>query len=82
VQVFEDPLSAGTTEREKAIVRFSAELTLRPDALSASHIQPLKAVGLTEGEVLDLVHAVALFAWANRLMLNLGEPIFPAPAAA
>jgi hypothetical protein len=21
---------------------------------------------------------VALFAWANRLMLNLGEPVFPA----
>ncbi|MFZ3118919.1 MAG: peroxidase-related enzyme [Variovorax sp.] len=81
-QVFEDPATAGTTEREKAIVQFSAELTLRPDALSAEHVQPLKAVGLTDIEVLDLVHSVALFAWANRLMLNLGEPIFPAPAAA
>ena len=29
-------------------------------------------------EMLDLVHAVAIFAWANRLMLNLGEPVFPA----
>ena len=25
-----------------------------------------------------LLHAVAIFAWANRLMLNLGEPVFPA----
>jgi len=31
--------------------------------------------------VLDLVHAVALFAWANRLMLNLGEAVWPEPAA-
>ena len=80
VQVFEDPLTAGTSAREKAIVRFSAELTLRPSMLSASHIQALQAVGLTEIEVLDLVHSVALFAWANRLMLNFGEPIFPAEA--
>ncbi len=80
-QVFEDPLTAGTTEREKAIVQFSAELTLRPDALSATHIHALKAVGLTDIEVLDLVHSVALFAWANRLMLNLGEPIFPSAVA-
>lgn len=76
-QVFEDPATAGTTEREKAIVRFSTELTLRHDALSAEQVEALKAVGLTDIEVLDLVHAVALFAWANRLMLNLGEPIFP-----
>lgn len=34
-QVFEDPATAGTSEREKAIVKFSAELTLRPDALGA-----------------------------------------------
>jgi alkylhydroperoxidase family enzyme len=33
---------------------------------------------LNEGEVLDLLHSDAIFAWANRLMLNLGEPVFPA----
>jgi alkylhydroperoxidase family enzyme len=37
----------------------------------------LKEVGLTELEILDLIHSVAIFAWANRLMLNLGEPVFP-----
>jgi alkylhydroperoxidase family enzyme len=31
---------------------------------------------LSEGEVLDLLHSDAIFAWANRLMLNLGEPVF------
>ncbi|EPM64904.1 hypothetical protein A249_42096 [Pseudomonas syringae pv. actinidiae ICMP 18804] len=24
-----------------------------------------------------MIHAIAIFAWANRLMLNLGEPVFP-----
>ncbi|RML89453.1 Alkylhydroperoxidase [Pseudomonas syringae pv. maculicola] len=27
--------------------------------------------------MLVLIHAIAIFAWANRLMLNLGEPVFP-----
>lgn len=76
-QVFEDPRTAGTTDREQAIVQFSIELTERPDAVSADSIQRLKDVGLTEAEILDLIHSVAIFAWANRLMLNLGEPVFP-----
>lgn len=76
-QVFEEPRTAGTTDREKAIVQFSIELTERPDAVSANSIQNLKDAGLTDAEILDLIHSVAIFAWANRLMLNLGEPIFP-----
>ena len=60
-----------------AIVQFSIELTERPDGVSARSIQKLKVAGLTDAEILDLIHSVAIFAWANRLMLNLGEPIFP-----
>lgn len=76
-QVFEEPRTAGTTDREKAIVQFSIELTEHPDKVSAKSIQSLKDVGLNEAEILDLIHSVAIFAWANRLMLNLGEPVFP-----
>ncbi len=74
-QLFEDPDSAGTTEREKAIVQLSALLGLRPAAFGAEHVHLARSAGLSDAETLDLVHAVALFAWANRLMLNLGEPI-------
>ena len=80
-QVFAAPLSAGTTARERAIVQFSAALTLSPHAMRAEQIRPLQAVGLSPLEILDLMHAVALFAWANRLMLNLGEPVAPATAS-
>jgi uncharacterized peroxidase-related enzyme len=58
-------------------VQFSIALTSAPDAVSPADIQALKDVGLTELEILDLMHSVAIFAWANRLMLNLGEPVFP-----
>jgi uncharacterized peroxidase-related enzyme len=77
-QVFEEPASAGTTPREKAIVAFSIKLGAAPDTVSAEDVRVLKEAGLDELEILDLVHSVALFAWANRLMLNLGEPVFPA----
>ncbi|MDQ2186262.1 peroxidase-related enzyme [Alcaligenaceae bacterium A4P071] len=77
-QVFEDPRTAGTDAREKAIAAFSVALTEKPGEIAAANIKALEAVGLNEAEILDLVHSVAIFAWANRLMLNLGEPVFPA----
>lgn len=77
-QVFADPATAGTTERERAIVAFSIELTLQPNDIPDSSLQQLADAGLNDGEILDLIHAIAIFAWANRLMLNLGEPEFPA----
>ena len=68
-----------TTAREKAIVQASIALTQTPDGFDAARIRALKEAGLTPTEILDLVHSVALFAWANRLMLNLGEPqVMPA----
>lgn len=75
VQLFEDPQGAGTTPRERAVVQLSARLALQPAQFSAAEVQLARSVGLTDAETLDLVHAVALFAWANRLMLNLGEPV-------
>ncbi|RBB40336.1 alkylhydroperoxidase [Burkholderia reimsis] len=80
-QVFDDPATAGTTARERAIVRYAIALTERPETVDARDIAALQAEGLTDEEILDLSHAVAIFAWANRLMLTLGEPVFPEPAS-
>lgn len=77
-QVFADPATAGTNARERAIVAFSIELTLHPHEIADSSLQRLADAGLSDAEILDLIHAIAIFAWANRLMLNLGEPVFPA----
>jgi len=73
-QVFDDPASAGTTERERAIARFAIAVTTRPQALVDADIKPLRGVGMNDEEIIDLLHAVAIFGWANRLMHNLGEP--------
>ena len=74
-QLFNHPARAGTTEREQAIVAFSIALTERPGDLKPADLAPLVAVGLSSADLLDLIHSIAIFAWANRLMLNLGEPV-------
>jgi CMD domain protein len=80
-QVFTDPVGAGTNPRERAIVDASIALTVKPGSFGADELRPLRAAGLSDLELLDMIHAIAIFAWANRLMLNLGEPVFPAREA-
>ncbi|MDI9330800.1 MAG: peroxidase-related enzyme [Alphaproteobacteria bacterium] len=75
-QVFEQPHGAGTTAREKALIQFAIDMTEQPEQLGATQAQAMADVGLSPLEMLDLIHAVAIFAWANRLMLNLGEPVY------
>jgi uncharacterized peroxidase-related enzyme len=73
-QVFSDPATAGSNDRERAIARFARAVTLKAGALSAEDIEPLRVLGMSDEEIIDVLHAVAIFGWANRLMHNLGEP--------
>lgn len=61
--------------RERAIVDFAVKLTRSPSAITANDLDPLRDLGLNDQEILDLTHAIAMFAWANRLMQTLGEPV-------
>lgn len=79
-QVYADPATAGVSAREQALSAYSIQLTLAPSALDGRAMQALEAVGMSHEEILDLTHSLAIFAWANRLMLSLGEPVFPEAA--
>jgi uncharacterized peroxidase-related enzyme len=72
--VYRDGPGAELPAREQAILDFSVKLTESPDGLGPADMQSLKAVGLDDLEILDLIHATAIFGWANRLMHTLGEP--------
>lgn len=61
-QVFADPCTAGTTPREKAIVQFAIDLALHPDEVHGESLLALREQGLDNGEILDLIHAIAIFA--------------------
>ena len=74
-----DGVDASLEPRLKAILDYAAKLTRDPAAITGADAAPLRAQGLTDLEILDLTHAVAMFAWANRLMQTLGEPADAAP---
>ncbi|MGP3968235.1 peroxidase-related enzyme [Streptomyces sp. 6N223] len=71
------PLAEGQDSRWAAIVEFAAALATTPVSATSAHVDRLRAEGLTDAELADLVAATAFFAWANRLMLSLGDPYWP-----
>ncbi|MDU5190812.1 MAG: oxidoreductase [Mixta calida] len=57
----------------QALIPFAAQLTRAPDRLSAAHLQPLLAQGVSQQQLFALVLRVALAGWNNRLVQALGE---------
>jgi len=53
-----------------------------PPQLQIEHVERLRQLWLSDLEILDVAQAGAFFAWANRLMLSLGEPYYPHPPTA
>lgn len=73
--LFRDGADARLGPRDRAIFDFAVALSQTPSEAGANHIEALKAAGLDEAEVLDLILSTALFGWANRLMHVLGDPV-------
>jgi uncharacterized peroxidase-related enzyme len=67
-------VTADLGERWNAIVAASVALTATPIAFGPGHVTRLRAVGLEDAEIVDVINGAAFFNWANRLMLSLGEP--------
>lgn len=65
--------AAETDPRRRAVADFAEKLTREPGAVGAADLAPLRAAGLDDLQILDLTHAVAMFANANRLMQSLGD---------
>ena len=75
--VFDGGFVAETDPRRAAISAFTEAMTRDPQAMTAADLAPLRAAGLDDLEMLDLIHSIAMFANANRLMLSLGDPLVP-----
>jgi len=65
-------------ERWEAIVAAAEALTTTPVRFGPAHVERLRAAGVGDDEILDVIGGAAFFNWANRLMLSLGEPEVPA----
>ena len=54
---------------------FGVRLTTDPQGVGPADLQRLRQAGLDNLQVMDLIHSVAVFGWANRLMHTLGEAV-------
>jgi uncharacterized peroxidase-related enzyme len=72
--IYRDGADAELSARNQAIFDYGVKLTRAPGSIDAEDLAALREVGLSDLEILDLTHAVAIFGWANRLMHTLGEP--------
>ncbi|OFW97905.1 MAG: alkylhydroperoxidase domain protein [Alphaproteobacteria bacterium RIFCSPHIGHO2_12_FULL_66_14] len=73
-RLLDEGVGAKLDERWEAIVDASVALTALPITFGPQHIDRLRAVGLDDAAIADLIGAASFFNWANRLMLSLGEP--------
>lgn len=64
-------------ETWNAVVAASVALADTPLAFDEADIARLRAAGLDDAEIVDVIGGAAFFNWANRLMLSLGEPEVP-----
>lgn len=77
-RLLDEGVAAALDPRWDAIVAASVALSATPVAFGSEHVEALRAVGLDDLAVSDVIHGAAFFNWANRLMLSLGEPQAPA----
>jgi alkylhydroperoxidase domain protein len=77
-RLLDEGLGADLGERWNAIAAAAAALSATPIAFGAQHVARLRAAGLDDKAIVDVVNSAAFFNWANRLMLSLGEPEAPA----
>ena len=73
-RLLDEGIKADLGERWNAIVAASVALSATPSAFGPAHIEQLRAQGLDDLAIADVIHGAAFFNWANRLMLSLGEP--------
>ena len=72
-RLLDDGVEAEQPEHERVIINFAVKLARDPAGLTPGDLAPLRAAGFTDMQILDVTHAAAMFAWANRLMQTLGE---------
>lgn len=79
-RLLDEGVGVDIDHRWNAIINASVALTETPLAFGETHIHKLRAAGLDDPEIVDVINGAAFFNWANRLMLSLGEPTPPANA--
>lgn len=67
-----DNLRAFFDQKLKAGLKYSEHLTKDPSTVNETEINSLKALGFSEGEILEINQVTGYFNYANRTVLGLG----------
>jgi len=73
--IFRHGADADLAPRDRAVFDFARHLSDAPPRADHEDVENLYSVRLDHLDVLDMVLSTALFAWANRLMHVLGDPV-------
>ncbi len=73
-RLLDEGVGARISPRWDVLIGATVALTATPARFGRDEIDALRAIGLGELELLDVIQAGSFFNWANRLMLSLGEP--------
>jgi alkylhydroperoxidase domain protein len=73
-RLLDEGVSVDINERWNAVIAATLALARTPAAFKVSDVESLRASGLDDLGIVDLIYSAAFFNWANRLMLSLGEP--------
>jgi alkylhydroperoxidase domain protein len=79
-RLLDEGVEVDIDRRWNAIITASVALTDTPITFDHRQVDALRAAGLEDLEIVDVINGAAFFNWANRLMLSLGEPTPPAKA--
>lgn len=63
---------ARLTERERALCAYAEKLTLTPAAVVEADLEPLRAAGLTDEQIMEAVQVIGMFNMTNRVSSALG----------
>lgn len=75
-----DPHEAGLDARTLAILEHAVALTRDPAAASRADVERLRALGISDEEILDLTLITAYFNFVNRIAQGLGVEVSPGEA--
>ena len=58
--------------KELAMLTYAEKLTVDPENMEASDLEPLRSHGLDDGQILEINQVISYFAYANRTVVGLG----------
>ena len=71
------PPAAELSAADRAMLDFAVKLAREPHSMTREDVEALRAAGLSDTAILDVVHITGFFAYYNRLADGLGIDLEP-----